>query len=132
MDVQERCACNFADDKRLNQHRANGGPFLRLHYCSSFYLHPFQRLKDPIRRLPRRLPLKCIVASHAPSEFRQSMATICDSPDCRPLRGSRKPKLMKSYRTIKDSSGSELNMVWIGTTDMNSRCSHMILRARTA
>ena len=78
------------------------------------------------------LPQKCIVAARAPCEFQQSMATIFDSPDCRPLKDSPKPKLIKSYRTIKDSSGSGLNMVWIGTTDMNSRCSHMIQRARTA
>ena len=78
------------------------------------------------------LPLKWVVAPRARCEFQQSMATIFDSPGCRPLKDSPKPKLIKSLRTIKDSSGSGLNMVWIGTTDMNSRCSHMILRARTA
>ena len=51
---------------------------------------------------------------------------------CPPLKDCPKPKLLRSYRTIKDSSGSGLNMVWIGTTDMNSRCSYMILLARTA
>jgi hypothetical protein len=60
------------------------------------------------------------------------MALISGSRDSRPLKDYPKPELLKSFKTIKDSCGSGLNMVLTVTTDMNSKYSHMIQRARVA